>query len=81
MRLKEKPILNKFYAKKINLSTQLFFCNSVKEAVKNADLIQENAPENEKLKIKIIKDISLNAKKNAIIASSSSGLLPSKITI
>ena len=42
-----KPILNKFYKKKINLSTQLKFCKSIKEAVKNADLIQENATENE----------------------------------
>ena len=71
--------LERFYAKKINLEKQLFFCNSVQEAVKNAGLIQENAPENEKLKTKVIKDISLSAPKSAIIASSSSGLLPSKI--
>ncbi len=74
-----KPILNKIYKKKIDLSRQLKFCSSIKEAVQNADLIQENAPENESLKIKIIKEISENAKKNIIIASSSSGLLPSKI--
>ena len=71
--------LKRFYAKKINLEKQLFFCNSVQEAVKNVGLIQENAPENEKLKTKVIKDISLSAPKSAIIASSSSGLLPSKI--
>ena len=71
--------LERFYAKKINLEKQLFFCNSVQEAVKNADLIQENTPENEKLKTKVIKDISISAPKSAIIASSSSGLLPSKI--
>ena len=72
-------VLERFYAKKINLEKQLFFCNSVQEAVKNVGLIQENAPENEKLKTKVIKDISLSAPKSAIIASSSSGLLPSKI--
>ena len=71
--------LERFYAKKINLEKQLFFCNSVQEAVKNVGLIQENAPENEKLKTKVIKDISLSAPKSAIIASSSSVLLPSKI--
>ena len=71
--------LERFYAKKINLEKQLFFCNTVQEAVKNAGLIQENAPENEKLKTKVIKDISLSSPKSAIIASSSSGLLPSKI--
>jgi len=71
--------LERFYSKRINLEKQLFFCDSVQEAVKNADLIQENAPENEKLKTKVIKDISLSAPKTAIIASSSSGLLPTKI--
>ena len=71
--------LERFYPKKINLEKQLFFCNSVQEAVKNVGLIQENAPENEKLKTKVIKEISLSAPKSAIIASSSSGLLPSKI--
>ena len=74
-----KPILSKIYKKNINLSKQLKFCKSIKEAVMNADLIQENVPENERLKIKIIKQISENAKRNTIIASSSSGLLPSKI--
>ena len=74
-----KPILKKIYKKNINLSKQLKFCKSIQEAVKNADLIQENAPENEILKIKIVKEISKYAKKNSIIASSSSGLLPSKI--
>ena len=74
-----KLSLSKIYKSKINIKNQLFFCNSIKEAVTNADLIQENAPENERIKIKIIKKISESAKKNAIIASSSSGLLPSRI--
>ena len=72
-------LLKKFYKKKININNQLKFCSSIKEAVADADLIQENAPENEKLKINIIKEISLHTKKSSIIASSSSGLLPSKI--
>jgi len=74
-----KQLLKKFYKNKINIDNQLKFCSSIKEAVSDADLIQENTPENEKLKIKIIKEISLHTKKRAIIASSSSGLLPSKI--
>ena len=72
-------ILKKFYKKSFNLKKQLIFCKSIKQAVEKADLIQENIPENEKIKIKIIKEISLYAKKTSIIASSSSGLLPSKI--
>ena len=73
------PILKKFYKNKIDIKSQLEFCKSLEEAVKDVDLIQENAPENEILKTKIIKEISLYAKKNTIIASSSSGLLPTKI--
>jgi len=74
-----RKILKKFYKKSFNLNKQLKFCKSIKQAVEKADLIQENVPENEKIKIKIIKEISLYTKKTSIIASSSSGLLPSKI--
>ena len=70
----------KKYYKISNFSIKkLYFANTIKEAVKYADLIQENAPENENVKKKIIKEISRWAKPKAIIASSSSGLLPSKI--
>ena len=74
-----EKIVKKFYKKSFNLKKQLKFCKTIKEAVQNADLIQENTPENEKLKIKIVKEISLYSKSSCIIASSSSGLLPSKI--
>ena len=74
-----EPALKKIYKKKINLSKQLEFSKSLKDAVENVDLIQENAPENENLKKNLIKEISEYSKTNSIIASSSSGLLPSKI--
>ena len=74
-----EPTLKKIYKKKINLLKQLEFSKSLKDAVKNSDLIQENAPENENLKKNLIKEISEHSKINSIIASSSSGLLPSKI--
>ena len=74
-----EPALKKIYKKKINLSKQLEFSKSLKDAVENVDLIQENAPENETLKKNLIKEISKYSKTNSIIASSSSGLLPSKI--
>ena len=73
------PLLKKFYKSNINIKNQLEFCSSIKAAVSDVDLIQENTPENEKLKISIIKEISHHSKKSAIIASSSSGLLPSRI--
>jgi len=74
-----EPALKKIYKKKINLSKQLEFSKSLKDAVENVDLIQENAPENENLKKNLIKEISEYSKTNSIIASSSSGLLPSNI--
>ena len=71
--------LKSFYKTSTVSTKKLFFKKSIKEAVKDADLIQENGPENEKIKKKIVKEISKWSKPNAIIASSSSGLLPSKI--
>ncbi len=69
----------KFYKiKKIN-TKNLYFKKNIKEAVQKADLIQENTPENINIKRKIINEISKWAKKEAIIASSSSGLLPTHI--
>ena len=44
------PLLKKYYKNNININNQLKFCSSIKEAVSDADLIQENTPENEKLK-------------------------------
>ena len=73
-----KSVLKFYNIKKLNLKN-LNFKNSIKDAVKDADLIQENAPENIKIKKKIVKEISQWSKKNCIIASSSSGLLPTKI--
>jgi|TARA_B110000438_G_C15768132_1_gene630589 carnitine 3-dehydrogenase len=74
-----KEITIRFYNIKTKYEKNLFFSNSIKEAVINADLIQENVPENENIKKKIVREISLYAKNNSIISSSSSGLLPSKI--
>ena len=74
-----KKFLKKFYKQSINIKKQIIFCDTLKMAVENADLIQENVPENESIKIKVIYEISAHAKKNAIISSSSSGLLPTKI--
>ena len=53
--------------------------SSIQEAVRDADFIQECATENYAIKIKLMNKISNFAKPNAIISSSSSGLLPTKI--
>ena len=73
-----KSVLKFYKIKKLNLKN-LNFKNSIKETVEEADLIQENTPENIRIKKKIVMEISKWAKKNSIIASSSSGLLPTKI--
>ena len=73
------PFVKKLFNKnKLNLKN-LSYVTDIKNALKNADFIQECAPENYKLKTKLMEVIGKYSKFNAIISSSSSGLLPSKI--
>ena len=58
---------------------KLFFTPNLQEAVAEADYIQENVREVEEIKIPLLKEISRYAKPNAIIGSSTSGLLPSRL--
>ena len=67
-----------FKKKKLNLKNFKFF-RSIEETLKDADFIQECATENYNIKIKLMNKIGKFAKPNAIISSSSSGLLPTKI--
>lgn len=57
----------------------LSFEQDLKKAVQDADFIQENVPEREELKRKVIAEIDQHAPKEAIIASSTSGILPSTL--
>src|SRR3954452_1179834 len=52
----------------------LRFTLDLKQAVANADLVQENGPERKEFKLKLFADMDAAAPKDAIIASSSSGL-------
>ena len=73
------PFVKKlFNKKKINLKN-FQYVNSLEAALKDADFIQENATENYKIKTKLMNLIGKYSKNNAIISSSSSGLLPTKI--
>ena len=58
---------------------KLSFHNNLKDSLQNTSFVQENAPENEKLKTLLLKEIDQLLDKKIIIASSSSGLLPTKI--
>ena len=66
------PFVKKLFNKKKIKLKNFRYVTSLKEALKDADFIQECAPENYKLKTKLMEP-------NTIISSSSSGLLPSKI--
>lgn len=57
---------------------RLRFVDSIEACVDGADLIQENAPENLTLKIDLHARASAAAAPDALIASSTSGLLPSE---
>ena len=70
-----KKLFNK---KKLNLKN-FTYSTSIEDALKEADFIQECATENYKIKKKLMNIIGNYAKPNAIISSSSSGLLPTKI--
>ena len=73
------PFVKKlFNKKKINLKN-FKYVTSLEVALKDVDFIQENATENYKIKTKLMNLIGKYAKNNAIISSSSSGLLPTKI--
>lgn len=58
---------------------KLTFTPNLNEMAESADFIQENAPENEDLKRRLLAQIDAVAPADVIIASSSSGLLPTRI--
>lgn len=60
---------------------RLTFVPTLAEAVKDAYLIQENVPEREDLKKNVLAEIDKYAKKDAIIGSSTSGIMPSVLQV
>ena len=70
-----KKLFNK---KKLNIKN-FKYVTSIKEALREADFIQECATENYAIKTKLMNVIGKYAKPNTIISSSSSGLLPTRI--
>ncbi|NKB53230.1 MAG: carnitine 3-dehydrogenase [Rhizobiaceae bacterium] len=58
---------------------ELRFVHSVEEAVEDTDIIQESVPERLELKQKVHMQIDAAAPENALIGSSTSGLLPTDI--
>jgi 3-hydroxyacyl-CoA dehydrogenase len=60
-------------------TSRLQFTGDLKEAVAGADLVQENAPEREPIKIKLFAEIDSILPPPAILASSTSGIPMSRI--
>src|SRR4030095_10677491 len=56
---------------------RLSFTTNMKEALANADLVQENGPERPDFKIKLYAEMDAAAPADSLIASSSSGITPS----
>ena len=73
------PYVKKLFNKKTLKLKNFKYFTSLEEAVKDADFIQECASENYVLKTRLMATIGKHAKHKAIISSSSSGLLPTKI--
>ena len=73
------PYVRKLFNKKKLKLKNFKYVTSIEEALKEADFVQECAPENYKVKTKLMEIIGKYSKPNAIISSSSSGLLPSRI--
>ena len=73
------PYVRKLFNKKKLKLKNFKYVKSIQEALKEADFVQECAPENYKVKTKLMEIIGKYSKPNVIISSSSSGLLPSRI--
>jgi carnitine 3-dehydrogenase len=58
---------------------KLTFTTRLEEMARKADFVHEAAPEREALKIKLLRDIDALTRQDVIIASSSSGFLPSRL--
>ena len=55
------------------------FASSIRETVRDAEVIQESAPEDEALKRRLLSEIDAHAQPEALVCSSTSGLLPTKL--
>lgn len=60
---------------------RLLFSATIRECVAQADFVQENAPEREGVKQELLAAIDLAAPPGALIASSTSGLTPSRLAL
>jgi carnitine 3-dehydrogenase len=72
------PALEKHGLAPGSAQDRLRFVSTIEECVRDADFIQESAPERLELKLDLHAKISAAARPNVLIGSSTSGLLPSE---
>ena len=74
-----EPALERLITAPLPAKGQLSFATDFVEMARVADFIQENVPEQLDLKQRVLGDISRHARPGVIIASSTSGLMPSDL--
>jgi carnitine 3-dehydrogenase len=73
------PSMERLLPKRRTRRGKLTFTTDLEEMAARADFVHEAAPERENLKIKLFSEIDRHARPDVIIASSSSGFLPSRL--
>ena len=71
--------LSRLFGAALPAEGTLTIAATLKEAVKDADFIQESLPEREELKQKVLAEVDRLMPAHAVIGSSTSGLLPTKL--
>ncbi len=74
-----EPALERLITAPLPAKGQLSFATDFVQMARVADFIQENVPEQLELKQRVLGDISRHARPGVIIASSTSGLMPSDL--
>jgi carnitine 3-dehydrogenase len=71
--------LTRLFGQALPAEGTVTFAASLADAVRDADFIQESLPEREDLKVRLLAEIDAAMPAHAVIGSSTSGLLPSKL--
>lgn len=71
--------MTRLFGQALPIEGKLIFAASLAEAVRDADFIQESLPEREDLKVRLLAEMDAAMPDHAVIGSSTSGLLPTKL--
>lgn len=71
--------LTRLFGQALPAEGTITFAASIAEAVHDADFIQESLPEREDLKVRLLAEMDAAMPDHAVIGSSTSGLLPTKL--